>query len=261
MDLSLRSASHKFTEFTKRNLSIDFILLGGISICITAIVTLLSKEYGSTELGPALSRGILASTATLLTLLSYRYTVKNNIRSSLDELEPQELGEYVVVPTLYGVKWRPRLVSKFVARNRIFVQEEGNQHPLDEFFQQRTAIKFDVYSTVNGFHSVDAREFYSKYEFEKEDFSDIDSILPDEQNPNKSTGQSKYEYESNIPELAFELAAEPNFRPDGLHLTVTTTQGRHIRDISDRVLRRIVYGVGASQSKRVETDAYQKKTE
>jgi hypothetical protein len=149
------------------------------------------------------------------------------------------------------------LVSEILAVNKTFIQQEGDQSPRDELFQQRTAIKFDVYDIENGFRSIDARKFFSMYELNSDDFTDIERLIPDEQNPDRPPRQSEYEYHSNIPNLPFQLAAEPNFRPDGLHLTVTTTQGRYIRDFSDRVLRRIEYKVRNEQCGKNLTDSSQ----
>lgn len=233
-------ACSKIWRWIRDLIGIDFVLLGSLFIIITGTGVILSTRYGDSKIGPALSSGILASAATMLTVLSYRYTVKGNVRDSLNELEHARVDDYIIIPTLYGVKWRPRIISRLLSRHKPQRKKEQGEYWLNTLFQSRTAIKFDVYSESGERHQTDARRFFESYNIDPGAFNDADSIYPDPRLFEiKHKDWDESEYESFYPDLSHDLAALPNLRPDGFHVTIKTTKSREVRDLSTRILRRI----------------------
>lgn len=68
------------------------------SVIITAIASIIplaylwhllqAEEFRISELVIGVSQGVLVGMATVVALLSYRYTVRSNIRGAINELNP-----------------------------------------------------------------------------------------------------------------------------------------------------------------------------
>lgn len=83
-------------------------ILTSDNIVIIGIIFIVPISY---LLGPKIPsdivRGAIVGLATLIALLSYRYSVQSNVRDTVSAIEPIEVGGYKAIPVVNDVRWRP----------------------------------------------------------------------------------------------------------------------------------------------------------
>ncbi|WP_420182068.1 hypothetical protein ACNO8S_13465 [Haloarcula sp. KBTZ06] len=248
--------------FIQKRIGGDIGWVSGIIGIIAIVRIFVPIPFGDQNVGAAISQGFIAGLATVLAVLSYRFSIKSAIHSSLNSLEPFETSEYKIVPTFYEVKWRPRILSYPAAHilNKIEEQEDEvgkgrirNRliQTLKNFlwmFRRHTAIVFKVYQK-DPMQIADGREFFtSTGRFSVEDFRPASEIYTEEDSPNIDMGH--WGGESFLRNVDDKLVATPNLHEYGLHFTYRSTDAREIHELADRVLRQIRKQTNSSDTEK-----------
>jgi hypothetical protein len=188
----------------QRTLTPGNILLLVLLISIIGAAVLTNLYLPS--IGTSLTQGFIGSLAALLAIVSYRYSVKSNIRSSLSQLEPVCIEGYQFAPLLFRSAWRPSLVS-------------GLGYTLDwDFLKAFTTIQFKAYSTEGDRVPADTKKVLTGFGLTDRDFEERDHF---------EGAAWDFDLQVDIEEAQSDR--------DGLRIRVPTTNVHAIRDLSTRV--------------------------
>lgn len=181
------------------------------------IVFVVSVDYLLKDLGMLITQALFAGAASTIAILSYRYTVRSNIRETLDQLEPITLENRQIQPILYDIRWRPRFMIKAHEHS----PQRLKRH-IEERFLPRTAIKLKIYhADSDKRHPVDMNQF-AKERISSEMFEDPEVIYED------STARP-----INIDIHNADIDTE------GIHIACISTNEKEIRRVTDHAMRRI----------------------
>lgn len=196
----------------------DFTISLLILVSITGL-RVLPAVFGSGDYISGISQGITTGTVVLLALFSYRYAVKSNIRSAVNEIQSMKIGEYRIEPTVYDIKWRPKIGP----------------------WQRHTAIKYNIYrEKKDEIYPLDATQFFSESGIDPNILSDLSDIYSEDRvyewvDPDPEEDN----WVRNFREVTTTYTADPNINASAIHATYDTTSGYQIRRLVDRTLRRL----------------------
>lgn len=189
---------------------------------LVAIIILISILFHialipiNTDLATGLRQGTVTATVVVLTILSYRYTVKSHLHSTVGEVEPMKIDNYLIKPTVIGVKWRP------------------NWYPFEE---RSTSIKFHIYYEDEGdSYLTDGRVLYEEYHINPAEFQPIEDVWVCENEENEF---EDVKFRQNLPSPDAQLSGPPNLHCPGLHFTYESTNPKDVRIVVDRLMRRL----------------------
>lgn len=130
----------------------DTLIITGILVILPLanIVSLVFIDgFGLNQLIVGASQGILVGMATVIALLSYRYSVRSNIQDTLQGFHSIEVGDYKAVVTLQGVRWRPPIrIGSYFHQGELSPQTRRSKIGLE--LRPRTSIQIHVYDISNG---------------------------------------------------------------------------------------------------------------
>jgi hypothetical protein len=167
----------------------------------------------------------LATALLVLTIavVSYRYTVRTNVRSAISEIPPLVLGKYTLTPTADGVRWRPSRARRF-----------------GDWWSPRTSLQIVVYEhDGDQRRPADAEEFGQEFELHEQDENEVQQTLE---------GLLGVEY--NLDEAYIEGVY---LHGSGINVSCHTNRPDQLQNVTKAILR--YYG-GASddQDSRAESE-------
>ncbi|WP_323190983.1 hypothetical protein [Halostella sp. PRR32] len=108
----------------------------------------IADEFGFPQLIAGISQGLLVGMATTVAILSYRYSVRSNLRDTIQSLETIEIDNYRIEVTLHAVRWRPPIgISYF---HEAEAPPSSRLSKLGLKLRPRTAIQIHVYDVSEG---------------------------------------------------------------------------------------------------------------
>lgn len=154
-----------------------------------------------------LTQAVIAGIATMVAVISYRYTVRSNIRGAIGEIDPLYRSGVKVKPTMYAAHWRPQ--------------------PIAHWFPRWTVVRFYAYEC--GGTSEESRRPLNGIEF----FDDALSFPNGLSDPVELTPDAWRE------DLLINEKFCLYFDEEGLRGEIYTTDETEIRKLADHTLRYI----------------------
>lgn len=207
-----------------------FTIIGstiGVSIAFQHVVSLNAFKSLANS---SISAGVLF----ILTVFSYRYTIRQNIRSALRSMRPVRHGNFVIEPHLVNVKWRPGLLS----RNARHIPKKK----LTEMFSGHAVVILKTYKETEYLSEPCDVGQLPESDFDLSMFTELD----EDSDPYAEVGKIN-ELLTKYTDVSTEFYPNASGKvEEGILIRFASIKADTIRESTMRILNKISYGNGDS---------------